>query len=44
MKPDFDIIIVGGLAGMTAAIYAALANMSVLILEKEICGGLAKIN
>jgi thioredoxin reductase (NADPH) len=42
MKTDFDIIIVGGgIAGMTAAIYAARANMSVLLLEKEICGGLA---
>lgn len=42
MKPVFDIIIVGGgIAGMTAAIYAARANMSVLVLEKEICGGLA---
>jgi len=42
MKPDFDLIIIGGgIAGMTAAIYAARANMSVLILEKQICGGLA---
>jgi thioredoxin reductase (NADPH) len=37
----FDILIIGGgIAGMTAAIYAARANMSVMILEKEICGGL----
>jgi thioredoxin reductase (NADPH) len=37
----FDIMIIGGgIAGMTAAIYAARANMSVVILEKEICGGL----
>ena len=26
---------------MTSSIYAARANMSVLVLEKEICGGLA---
>ncbi len=37
-----DIIIVGGgIAGMTAAIYAARANMDVLLLEKDTCGGLA---
>ncbi len=37
----FDLLIVGGgITGMTAAIYAARANLSVCILEKEVCGGL----
>ena len=36
----YDIIVIGGgPAGMTAAIYAARANKSVLILEKETIGG-----
>ena len=36
-----DVLIIGGgIAGLTAAIYAARANLSVRILEKEICGGL----
>jgi thioredoxin reductase (NADPH) len=34
------LIIGGGITGMTAAIYAARANLSVTILEKEVCGGL----
>lgn len=38
---NFDLIIIGGgIGGMTAAIYAARANLSVCIIEKEICGGL----
>jgi len=42
MDSNYDVIIVGGgIAGMTAAIYTARANLNVLILEKEICGGLA---
>ncbi|KIX12865.1 NAD(P)/FAD-dependent oxidoreductase [Dethiosulfatarculus sandiegensis] len=37
----YDLLIVGGgVCGMTAAIYAARANLSVCILEKEVCGGL----
>lgn len=37
----YDILIIGGgIAGMTAAIYAARANLSVCIVEKEVCGGL----
>ncbi len=37
----FDLLIIGGgIAGMTAAIYAARANLSVCLLEKEVCGGL----
>ncbi len=37
----YDIIILGGgIAGMTAAIYAARANLKVVIIEKEVCGGL----
>jgi len=43
MKPtyEFDIIILGGgIAGMTAAIYAARANLKTVIIEKEVCGGL----
>lgn len=41
MKEIYDIIILGGgIAGMTAAIYAARANLRTVILEKSICGGL----
>ena len=41
MKSEYDLIIVGGgITGMTAAIYAARANLSVVILEKHVCGGL----
>jgi thioredoxin reductase (NADPH) len=37
-----DLLIVGGgMAGLTAAIYGARAGLSVIVLEKEICGGLA---
>lgn len=37
----FDVLILGGgIAGMTAAIYLARARAKVAILEKSICGGL----
>ena len=40
MREFFDIIIVGGgPAGLTAAIYARRAGKSVLVLEKESFGG-----
>lgn len=41
MKREYDIIIVGGgPAGMTAAIYAKRAALSVLVIEKQpFCGG-----
>lgn len=39
---EFDVIILGGgIAGMTAAIFAARANLRVAILEEGACGGLA---
>lgn len=44
MKPTkyFDLIILGGgIAGMTAAIFAARANLKTVILEERVCGGLA---
>lgn len=44
MKPTraFDLIILGGgVAGMTAAIYAARANLKTVIIEEQACGGLA---
>lgn len=40
MNRNFDIIIVGaGPAGMTAALYALRSGKSVLLIEKETCGG-----
>ena len=40
-KDHFDILILGGgPAGMTAAIYAARANLKAAIIERQICGGL----
>lgn len=44
MKPmrSFDLLILGGgIAGMTAAIFAARANMKTAIVEEKVCGGLA---
>lgn len=41
MNDTYDLIIVGGgITGMTAAIYAARANLATLLLEKSVCGGL----
>ena len=41
MNGQSDILIIGGgIGGMTAALYAARANLSVRIVEKEVCGGL----
>jgi thioredoxin reductase (NADPH) len=43
MKPEksFDVIILGGgPAGMTAAIYTARANLTTIIVDQEVCGGL----
>lgn len=43
MKPEkhFDVIILGGgIAGMTAAIYTARANLCTVIIDTMICGGL----
>jgi thioredoxin reductase (NADPH) len=40
MKPDRDLIIIGGgAAGLTAAQYAARANLNVLLLEEMATGG-----
>ena len=42
MDIEYDLIIVGGgIAGMTAAIYGARSNLKTLVVEQEICGGLA---
>jgi len=42
VRTDYDILIVGGgIAGMTAAIYASRSSLKTLVLEQEICGGLA---
>ena len=39
---EFDLIILGGgIAGMTAAIFSARSNLKTVILEKQACGGLA---
>jgi thioredoxin reductase (NADPH) len=43
MKPqnNFDLLILGGgPAGLTAAIYAARANLKTALIEREVCGGL----
>lgn len=43
MKPkrEFDVVILGGgIAGMTAAIYTARANLATVIVDTMICGGL----
>ncbi|SHJ65249.1 NAD(P)/FAD-dependent oxidoreductase [Halodesulfovibrio aestuarii] len=41
MSTTYDVIILGGgVAGMTSAIYAARANLRVLILDENACGGL----
>lgn len=38
---SFDVVILGGgIAGMTAAIYLARASLKAVILEKSVCGGL----
>lgn len=42
MDKQYDLIIIGGgIAGMTAAIYGARSNLSTLVIEQEVCGGLA---
>lgn len=42
MNKQYDLIIIGGgIAGMTAAIYGARSNLSTLVIEEEVCGGLA---
>lgn len=41
-RKSFDIVVIGGgIAGMTAGVYAARANRSCAILESNITGGLA---
>lgn len=41
MTTHSDVLILGGgVCGMTAAVYAARANLSVRIVEREVCGGL----
>jgi thioredoxin reductase (NADPH) len=38
----YDLLIIGGgIAGMTAAIYATRSNLKTLVIEQEICGGMA---
>jgi thioredoxin reductase (NADPH) len=39
---DYDLLILGGgIAGMTAAIFAARANLTTGMVEQHVCGGLA---
>ena len=41
-RQQFDMVVIGGgIAGMTAAVYAARANRSCIVLESNITGGLA---
>ncbi len=40
LRPEYDVIILGGgPAGLTAAIYAARARLKTLLVEKEVIGG-----
>ena len=40
MATDYDVVIIGaGPAGLTAALYAARANLKVLMLDRGIYGG-----
>jgi len=42
MERIYDVIIIGGgAAGLTAAIYTSRESLSTLLLEKELCGGLS---
>jgi len=42
LKTEYDLVIIGsGPAGLTAAIYAARAKLSTLLIEKAVTGGLA---
>jgi thioredoxin reductase (NADPH) len=44
MKPkrSFDLLILcGGIAGMSASIFSARANINTAVIEQKICGGLA---
>jgi len=42
MSEHYDLIILGGgIAGMTAALYGARSNLRTLVIEEEVCGGLA---
>ena len=40
MEPDYDVIIIGGgVAGLSAALYAVRSRLKTVILEKFACGG-----
>ena len=42
MNDEYDLIVAGGgVAGMTAALYGARSGLKTVVIEQEICGGLA---